>query len=174
MGAKGDEFLVVTRCVQVGMRAEGLLLGLACAWGRVADGFIPRASITPTMTAVATGGLKAGSRPAATQTVHVELGDRSYPIYIGPGLLKDPQLLGSHVLGKKALVVTNDVSAVAKAAVPRLYVGSILKAALWIGSSRGSGLSTSPRRRRCWVRSRACRSIVWCFLMESSTRIWRR
>jgi len=45
------------------------------------------------------------------QTVQVELGERSYPIYIGAGLLKSkPELLQKHVHGKRALVITNDVS----------------------------------------------------------------
>lgn len=39
--------------------------------------------------------------------VNVDLGDRSYPIYIGSGLLDQPALLQRHVLGKKVLVVTN-------------------------------------------------------------------
>lgn len=54
--------------------------------------------------------------PAATtvgamEVVNVELGDRSYPIYIGPGLLTkgDAPLLTKHITGKRALVVTNDV-----------------------------------------------------------------
>ncbi|KAF5193709.1 3-dehydroquinate synthase [Thalictrum thalictroides] len=39
--------------------------------------------------------------------VNVELGNRSYPIYIGSGLLHQPHLLQRHVHGKKVLVVTN-------------------------------------------------------------------
>ncbi|TVU10203.1 hypothetical protein EJB05_43715 [Eragrostis curvula] len=39
--------------------------------------------------------------------VDVDLGDRSYPIYIGSGLLDEPDLLQSHVHGKRVLVVTN-------------------------------------------------------------------
>lgn len=39
--------------------------------------------------------------------VKVDLGDRSYPIYIGPGLLHQPHLLQRHVHGKRVLVVTN-------------------------------------------------------------------
>jgi 3-dehydroquinate synthase len=47
----------------------------------------------------------------AMEVVNVELGDRSYPIYIGPGLLTkgDAPLLTKHISGKRALVVTNDV-----------------------------------------------------------------
>ncbi|ONM61275.1 3-dehydroquinate synthase chloroplastic [Zea mays] len=39
--------------------------------------------------------------------VDVDLGDRSYPIYIGAGLLDEPDLLQRHVHGKRVLVVTN-------------------------------------------------------------------
>ncbi|ESW29888.1 hypothetical protein PHAVU_002G106700 [Phaseolus vulgaris] len=42
-----------------------------------------------------------------TTTVQVDLGDRSYPIYIGSGLLDQPDYLQRHVHGKRVLVVTN-------------------------------------------------------------------
>lgn len=45
------------------------------------------------------------------QTVQVALGDRSYPIYIGQGLLDRSDLLQQHVLGKKVLIVTNETVA---------------------------------------------------------------
>ncbi|KAF5738111.1 3-dehydroquinate synthase chloroplastic [Tripterygium wilfordii] len=48
---------------------------------------------------------EAGSK--APTIVEVDLGDRSYPIYIGSGLLDQPELLQKHVHGKKVLVVTN-------------------------------------------------------------------
>lgn len=44
-------------------------------------------------------------------TLHVELGPRSYPIYIGPGLLARSDLVGAHLAGTQVLVVTNDVVA---------------------------------------------------------------
>lgn len=40
--------------------------------------------------------------------VDVDLGNRSYPIYIGSGLLDQPELLQRHIHGKRVLVVTND------------------------------------------------------------------
>ncbi|KAI3990958.1 hypothetical protein MKX01_026142 [Papaver californicum] len=43
----------------------------------------------------------------ALTIVDVDLGNRSYPIYIGSGLLKQPDLLQRHVHGKRVLVVTN-------------------------------------------------------------------
>jgi 3-dehydroquinate synthase len=50
-------------------------------------------------------------RASMTQQTHisltVDLGDRSYPITIGPGLLDDPALLARHIGGHKVAVVTN-------------------------------------------------------------------
>lgn len=44
-------------------------------------------------------------------TVDVDLGERSYPIYIGRGILQNGELLRKHVPGKRVLVVTNDTIA---------------------------------------------------------------
>ena len=41
------------------------------------------------------------------KTLYVELGDRRYPIYIGPGLLGRPELLCPHIPGRQVLVVSN-------------------------------------------------------------------
>ena len=49
----------------------------------------------------------------------VELGARSYPIYIGSGLLAQGELLRRHIPGKQVLVVTNEV-------VAPLYLGRLL------------------------------------------------
>ncbi|MEW6445260.1 MAG: 3-dehydroquinate synthase [Pseudomonadota bacterium] len=40
-------------------------------------------------------------------TLNVDLGDRSYPIYIGQALLDQPELLRKHIPGSSAMVVTN-------------------------------------------------------------------
>jgi 3-dehydroquinate synthase len=45
------------------------------------------------------------------QQLNVELGERSYPIYIGKGLLHDTELLARHVRGNQVLVVTNETIA---------------------------------------------------------------
>ncbi|MBA1146719.1 3-dehydroquinate synthase [Ectothiorhodospiraceae bacterium WFHF3C12] len=45
------------------------------------------------------------------RTVQVDLQDRSYPIYIGTGLLDQPELLRRHIPGNSALVVTNETVA---------------------------------------------------------------
>jgi len=39
-------------------------------------------------------------------TLHVELGERSYPVYIGRGLLADPQLLAGHIAGSQVVIET--------------------------------------------------------------------
>jgi 3-dehydroquinate synthase len=41
------------------------------------------------------------------KTLYVELGDRRYPIYIGPGLLGRAELLQPHLSSRQALVVSN-------------------------------------------------------------------
>lgn len=45
------------------------------------------------------------------QTLTVDLGDRSYPIYIGPGLLRNKELYSSHIKGRQVLIVTNETVA---------------------------------------------------------------
>ena len=44
-------------------------------------------------------------------TLTVELGERSYPIFIGQGLLGEPELLTQHVHGRQVMLVTNDTIA---------------------------------------------------------------
>lgn len=44
-------------------------------------------------------------------TLHVELGDRSYPVYIGRDLLADTQLLASHISGSQVVIVSNETVA---------------------------------------------------------------
>lgn len=56
----------------------------------------------------------ASAPPASSKvakTVNVPLGDRSYPIYIGRGLLDQGELLRQHVPGSTALIVTNETIA---------------------------------------------------------------
>lgn len=49
--------------------------------------------------------------PVDMKIVNVDLGDRSYPIYIGTDLLEQGELLRKHVPGKRVLVVTNETIA---------------------------------------------------------------
>ncbi|MGA7801477.1 MAG: 3-dehydroquinate synthase [Gammaproteobacteria bacterium] len=44
-------------------------------------------------------------------TLHVDLGARSYPIHIGAGVLRTGQLLAPHVHGRQAMIVTNETVA---------------------------------------------------------------
>lgn len=55
------------------------------------------------------------------QQLEVELGERSYPIYIGEGLLQTPELIRRHVRGKQVLVVSNET-------VAPLYLDPVLAA----------------------------------------------
>ncbi|ERN18240.1 3-dehydroquinate synthase, chloroplastic isoform X1 [Amborella trichopoda] len=57
----------------------------------------------------------------APTIVDVDLGNRSYPIYIGPGLLDQPDLLQRHVKGKRVLIVTNTT-------VAPLYLEKVISA----------------------------------------------
>ncbi len=52
------------------------------------------------------------------QELTVALGERSYPIYIGSGLLQDPALLERHISGSQVAVITNEV--LAELALPQL------------------------------------------------------
>jgi len=45
------------------------------------------------------------------QQLTVELGSRSYPIYVGSGLLRRPELLTKHIAGKRVAIVTNETVA---------------------------------------------------------------
>lgn len=56
------------------------------------------------------------------QTLTVDLGERSYPIYIGDGLLTRADLFAKHLAGRQVTIVTNDT-------VAPLYL-AVLKSAL--------------------------------------------
>ena len=44
---------------------------------------------------------------AIKHTLNVDLGDRSYPIYIGSGILAQQDLIKQHIVGQSVLIVTN-------------------------------------------------------------------
>jgi 3-dehydroquinate synthase len=44
-------------------------------------------------------------------TLHVELGERSYPIYIGRNLFRDSDLLARHVAGNQVAIISNETIA---------------------------------------------------------------
>jgi len=43
--------------------------------------------------------------------LNLELGERSYPIYIDSGLINKTDLLSSHIRAKRVCIVTNDIVA---------------------------------------------------------------
>ena len=45
------------------------------------------------------------------KTLQVDLGDRSYPIYIGSGLLNDNDILTRHIKSRQVVIVTNETIA---------------------------------------------------------------
>jgi hypothetical protein len=55
--------------------------------------------------------VRAAAAESVMTTVTVDLGDRTYPIYIGSHLTDKPELLTDHIRGKRALVVTNETIA---------------------------------------------------------------
>ncbi|MDH5394272.1 MAG: 3-dehydroquinate synthase [Gammaproteobacteria bacterium] len=58
-------------------------------------------------------------------TLNVELGDRSYPIYIGTDLLNQADLLTQHIAGNSALIVTNETVAPLYLQQVRQHLGAI-------------------------------------------------
>ena len=59
-------------------------------------------------------------------TLTVELGNRSYPIYIGSGLLQQAELLRQHITGKQVMVVTDST-------IAPLYLQGILNSLQSLG-----------------------------------------
>lgn len=57
----------------------------------------------------------------AMHSVLVDLGQRSYPIYIGDGLLGQTDLLRRHIAGKQVAIVSNEV-------VAPLYLAAVMRA----------------------------------------------
>jgi len=58
---------------------------------------------------------------SATQTLHVDLSERSYPIYIGSALLDQAKLFQRHIPGRQVMVVSNET-------VAPLYLEQVLTA----------------------------------------------
>ena len=44
-------------------------------------------------------------------TLHVDLAERSYPVYIGRDLFTDSELLSQHVAGSQVVIVSNETVA---------------------------------------------------------------
>ncbi len=49
--------------------------------------------------------------PLLMHTLHVDLGERGYPVYIGRDLLADDSLLAQHVAGSQVVIVSNETVA---------------------------------------------------------------
>jgi len=45
------------------------------------------------------------------RTLHLDLGERSYPIYVGPRLLAQPELYQPHIRGRQVMLVSNETVA---------------------------------------------------------------
>jgi 3-dehydroquinate synthase len=58
---------------------------------------------------------------ASIETVRIELGERSYPILIGPKLLANSEVLGAHIHARDLLIVTNET-------IAPLYLNPLLQA----------------------------------------------
>lgn len=77
--------------------------------------------LTPAESPASSSGKMASSSSRVSTIVDVDLGNRSYPIYIGAGLLDQPDLLQRHVHGKSVLIVTNTT-------VAPLYLDKVIDA----------------------------------------------
>jgi 3-dehydroquinate synthase len=55
------------------------------------------------------------------RTLEVALGERSYPIYIGAGVIADPECYRRHIVGRQVMIVTNET-------VAPLYLGRVEQA----------------------------------------------
>ena len=68
-----------------------------------------------------TESLNTGNEGSSHQVVNVDLGDRSYPIHIGTGLLGDASLITPHIRGRQVCVISNDT-------VAPLYLDAVSRA----------------------------------------------
>jgi shikimate kinase/3-dehydroquinate synthase len=72
-------------------------------------------TILAQLAALETSGARPARRPDTSTSMteqsrtllNVDLGERSYPITIGAGLLADPALLAQHIVGRRVAIVTN-------------------------------------------------------------------
>jgi 3-dehydroquinate synthase len=59
------------------------------------------------------------------KTLHLELGERRYPIYIGSGIIGHADLLKKHIAGRHAAIVTNETVAPLYLAKVRAQLGTL-------------------------------------------------
>ncbi len=74
------------------------------------------------------------------ETLNVDLGERSYPIFIGPGLLKETDRLRSHLGQGQAVIISNDT-------VAPLYLDQVKQTVVSIPG----GITTDVRWLLCCV-----------------------
>lgn len=80
-----------------------ILLSLTTVFGfrRTVSLYRQLSTILASPTEISTG--------SSVSVLNVDLGDRSYPIYTGKGILQSQEYFKKHVTSKKALIVTNTV-----------------------------------------------------------------
>ena len=78
------------------------------------------------------------------QTLSVALGERSYPIHIGAGLLDDAGLYAPHVKGKRVAIVTNPV-------VAPLYLARVQAAIGQAGGTAVAVLTEDGEQAKGWA-----------------------
>lgn len=86
-------------------------LSLIHSMPSTSDRYTVSVSKRDVVTAAAAVAERAPTKEKVMTTVEVPLGDRSYPIYIGQGLLDQGELLQRHIPGKRVLIVTNETIA---------------------------------------------------------------
>jgi shikimate kinase/3-dehydroquinate synthase len=91
----------------------------------------------------------------STILLNVELGERGYPISIGPSLLADGALLARHVHGAKVAIVTNTT-------IAPLYLARV-----------EAGLRAAGKQVMSVVLPDGEEFKNWSSLMRSSTRCWK-
>jgi 3-dehydroquinate synthase len=77
------------------------------------------------------------------RTLIVGLGERSYPIHIGPGLLGRPELLEPHLAGRRAVVVTNET-------VAPLYADRLERTLAAAGAATGRIVIRDGEAHKTW------------------------
>ena len=80
----------------------------------------------------------------AAITLQVELGERSYPITIGRNLLRDDDLMGRRIAGKRVVIVTNTV-------VAPLYLETLTSTLQRAGKQVGSIVLPDGEEEKNWA-----------------------
>ena len=88
------------------------------------------------------------------QTLEVELGDRSYPIHIGSGLLENGALMTPYLAGKQSLIVTNETVAPLYLDQVRAALGTEAQAVVVPDGERFKSLETANQVYEALLRKR--------------------